>query len=244
MLPNSPADVGMVVSVVDGDTIEVRTDEGEQTVRLLATNAPERGECYAADALHHLVDTLVGSEIRLEVFGTDQFDRTLAHVFAGSRHVNLDMVTLGLSLASTPADDDPYGEAILDAERSAYADRVGLWGPEACGGGGDSPELSIAGESSQPDPDGPDDDNLHDEFIVIRNNGDTVVDLGGWAIRDESSRHRFRFADGTEIAPGHELSVSSDSPGWDPGGTPVWNNDGDMALLQKEDGAVVARWRY
>jgi hypothetical protein len=38
--------------------------------------------------------------------------------------------------------------------------------------------------------------------------------------------------------------VTSDNPGWEPGGTPVWNNDGDMALLLTTGGAVASRQRY
>ena len=38
--------------------------------------------------------------------------------------------------------------------------------------------------------------------------------------------------------------VTSADPGWDPGGGPVWNNSGDMALLLDRHGRVVARWRY
>jgi micrococcal nuclease len=213
-------------------------------VRLVAINAPDRGECLADQARDYLIDTLRGETVRVEEIGTDQFDRTLGHVFVGDRHVNLEMVTMGLALASTPEESDSYRRAILDAEEAAYSNGVGLWAVDACGGSGEPAALSIDSGSSQPDPGGPDGANLGAELIVIRNDGDDAVDLGGWMIRDESTRHRFTFAEGTSIAPGESISVSSDSSGWDPGDGPVWNNEGDMALIQDPAGNIVARWRY
>lgn len=235
---------GEVIWIHDGDTVDVGTADGTVTVRLVAINAPERGECFADQALDHLVGTLEGATVLIETAGIDQFDRTLAHVFAADRHVNLDMVAMGLALASTPDETDPYRAAILDAEESAYSNRTGLWATDACGDPGEPPALSIDTRASQPDPDGPDEANLHAELIVIRNEGDEPVDLDGWMIRDESARHRFTFAANASIAPGESLAVTSDSPGWEPGDGPVWNNGGDMVLVQDPDGNVVARWRY
>jgi endonuclease YncB( thermonuclease family) len=241
---DTPGVIGEVTWIADGDTLEVATADGALTVRLVAMNAPERGDCHADEALDHLIDTISGASVRLEIIATDQFDRALAHLFDGDRHLNLEMVSRGLAVAGTPDQDDPYGQTILDAEEHAYENRIGLWNPEACASRGEFPALTIDAGSSEPDPEGPDHENLGAELIVIRNDGDTVVDLEGWTIRDESSRHRFLFMAGMSISPGDEMLVTSDSPPWDPGGTPVWNNDGDMALLQNADGAVVARWRY
>lgn len=235
---------GEVTWVDDGDTIDVETEDGLVDVRLTAINAPDRGECFADRALDHLIQTLRRETVRLEATGVDQFDRTLAHVFADDRHVNLEMVVLGLALASTPESSDPHREALLEAEETAYSNRTGLWGVDACGGSGDLAAISIDPGSSRPDPDGPDDQNLQAEFIVIDNHGGETIGLDGWTIRDESTRHRFTFANGISIAPGDSIVVTSDSPGWDPGDSPVWNNDGDMALVQDPDGNVVARWRY
>src|SRR5690606_39787142 len=39
-----------VVSVIDGDTIVVESDDQEERVRLIGVNAPEAGECLAEEA--------------------------------------------------------------------------------------------------------------------------------------------------------------------------------------------------
>lgn len=233
---------GVVTWIADGDTIEIDSGDGAITVRLIAINTPEEGECFADAARDHLIDTLDGESVRVEAFGTDQFDRTLGHVFAGDRHINLEMVVGGWSLASTPGEDDPYGERILTAEEDAYSDGTGLWAPDACGDHDALPEVAIDPGESEPDPPGHDDLDLEGETLTLTSESSTGVDLGGWILRDESARHRYVFPEGTSIS--GKLVVSSAEGEWDPGDSPVWNNGGDMALLQLADGTVVSRWRY
>jgi hypothetical protein len=233
---------GEVTWIVDGDTIEVLGPQDEVTVRLASINAPERDECYSEPGLDHLIATLKGKTVSLEVIGEDQFGRLLAHVFAGDRHVNLELVEKGLALASTPEEGDVHGEAILDAEDEAFANRTGLWSETACGAT-QVPDVGFEPGFSVTDPAGPDDQDLSGEEIAVRNKGTEIVDLVGWILRDESSRHRFVFGD-IRIGGGETIVVSSGDVGWDPAGSPVWNNGGDMALLQLPDGTVVARWRY
>jgi hypothetical protein len=235
---------GVVSRVVDGDTIDVTTDGGSLTVRLVTTNSPEQGECLADRALDHLVDTLEGVGVTLEIVGTDQFGRTLAHVFEGSRHLNLEMVELGLSLASTPDTGDSHGSAILKAERQAYETGTGLWAATACGRSGPLPRIVIDIGESSPDPPGTDEEHLVLEAIVIVNEDAVAADLSGWILRDESSRHRFTFPDGIVLGPGERMTINSADSGWFPGDGAVWNNDGDLVVLQDPTGTVAARWRY
>jgi endonuclease YncB( thermonuclease family) len=235
---------GVVTRVDDGDTIEVEVSGQAVEVRLVAVNAPDRGECFAERSLNHLIETVRDHVVTLEVVGEDQFGRTLAHVFEGERHVNLEMVDLGHAFASTPEEDDPHAEAILRAEEEAYSSGRGLWAIDACGSEHPAPEVMIDPDRSDIDPDGPDASRLDDETIAIRNDGREALDLSGWIFRDESTRHRFTFPPGTTIAPGERVVVASSDPGWAPGRGAVWNNDGDMALLQLPDGTVVSRWRY
>jgi len=232
----------LVISVADGDSLEVRSEAGAETVRLAGINAPDRGECHA-DAARDNLAVLVEKTVRLVIVGSDQFGRTLAHVFHDEAHLNLDMVAAGLAIASNP-EDDPHGEAILFAEDRAYATGVGLWGSTACGSSRVPPTVEIDESGSTVDPGGPDDRDLSDELIVLVNRGSESVDLSDWVLRDESSRHRYTFDDGTALGPGASVVITSADPGWDPGDSPVWNNDGDMALLQDASGTVVARWRY
>lgn len=233
----------MVSWVYDGDTVQVTRPDGvELDVRMLGLNAPEDGECFHDAALDNAITLLEDAEVGLTETSTDQFGRTLAHVWAGSRHINLEIVEAGYAIATTPDDADPYGSRLLRAERSAAQAGRGLWGTDICGASGPVPDLRI--EVVEHDPPGHDDAGLEDEVVEVVNLGDAEVDVGGWTIRDESSRHRFRFPDGTLLAAGSRRSVSSADQGWDPGNSPVWNNDGDLAMLLDRRGRVVDAKRY
>lgn len=211
-------------------------------MRLAAINAPDFGECLHDEATAHLETTLSDAQISLEVVGIDQFDRTLAHVISEERHINLEMVSMGLALVSGP--DDAYQASLLDAEQLAFDSGLGLWAPEACGATPPLPDVAIDPTASEPNPRGPDEDRLGDEMVSIVNRGTATIDVGGWTVRDTSSRHRYIIPVGTVIGPGEVFEVRSDDPGWDPGDSPVWSNDGDMALLIDPLGTVVSRWRY
>jgi len=217
-----------VTWIYDGDTIAVDTEQGSIDVRLLDVNAPERDECFYGESLDYLIETLKGRDVSLDIDADpDQFGRTLAYVWDGERNVNLDLVQTGLAIATTSED----GKGFLADEEEAFRSGTGLWADNACGSG-PIPNVSIVALDSS------------GETIVIVNEETTTSDLSGWTLRDESSRHRYRFPTGSIIQPGARLTISSNNADWDPGGSPVWNNDGDMAMLLDRDGRVVDRWRY
>lgn len=229
-----------VVTVLDGDSVRVVVDGVTTEVRLLGINAPEIDECWADEA-RGVLQNLVEQEITFVEEGEDQFGRTLAHFYSGTRHINLALVEEGAAIAL--ATEHP---AFPAAEQAAFEDRLGMWSPTACG-----PEtpLEVLIEYVSFDAPGPDDENPNGEFVVVANEGPDA-DIGGWWIRDESSTHRFQFPDGFVLGTGDRVIIRSgcgqDGDGdlyWCADG-PVWNNDGDMALLLDAYGNVVDRWRY
>jgi len=164
-------------------------------------------------------------------------------VWAGDSFVNLDLVESGLAIATTPGAGEDEGAILLAAEESAFRAGIGFWDPVGCDqNAGAGVEITI--DTSGHDPPGPDDEVLEQEHVALVSNSGGQIDLSGWLLRDESSTHRYRLPPGSVLDPGQVLVVPSDHPGWDPGGSPVWNNDGDMALLLSPGGAVVARQRY
>jgi micrococcal nuclease len=233
---------GTVIRVNDGDSIVVATGSGDIEVRLMGINTPERDECLGQEAEGRLSDLVDGREVGLEAVGQDQFDRILAYVWIDDRLVNLDQVEDGLAIATTPEEGDPHGPAIIAAENLAFEEGLGMWSASACGASGPVPSVEVSGENSSFDPRGPDEELLGEEWITL--SSVESVELEGWVIRDESSQHRCHVPSGVQVDPGTELSVASNDPCWDPGGIPVWNNEGDMALLLDPSGRVVARYRY
>jgi endonuclease YncB( thermonuclease family) len=233
---------GVVSWIVDGDTVEVGVDSDVLTVRIAGINAPDRDECYYEEATDYLIDEIKGETVGLEILGTDQFDRTLAHLWIDDTLIGLTMVTDGLVLGPTPNPGDPHGDRILTAEDEAYSDGRGLWAHDACGASGPVPDVTI--DTRDYDPTGPDGEHLDLETVTVINNSDQPLDLTGWVLRDESSRHRFHFEASTSIEVGGSVTVRSSDRNWDPGSGAVWNNDGDMALLLDDFGRVIDRTRY
>ena len=234
---------GVVVEVEDGDTFVLGTAGGDLTIRLLGINAPEQDECGHDEAAAGLASHLGQGPLQVETHGEDQFGRTLGYVWAGDSFVNLDLVESGLAIATTPGPEDEEGANLLAAEESAYRSGIGLWDPVGCDGHAIA-DTQITIDISGHDPPGPDDEVLDQEHVALISNSDEPIDLSEWILRDESSAHRYRFPSGSVLEPGQVLVTPSDHPGWDPGGSPVWNNEGDMALLLSPGGAVVARQRY
>lgn len=236
--PTSASDTGSdtvtVEAVIDGDTFE----SGARRYRLDGVNAPDRGECGYDEARDWLADGIEGTTVDVGVTGTDQFDRSLVQVHSDGVWLNLALVSAGLAIATSAGED----HTLLEAEEQAYAERIGLWAPDACDAHGPIPLIRVVDLSF--DPPGPDEEDLAGERVVLANESDTPVDVAGWRIRDESSLHRFTFPPGTVLAPGETVTVTSADPGWVPGHSPVWNNGGDVVLVIDSFGRVVDRYRY
>ncbi len=230
----------MIATVSDGDSIGIEADAGSFQVRLYGINAPEAEECQGDEARRWLIANAGGSEVALQDIGTDRFGRTLALVWVGDRLLNLTLIEIGFAIALSDIDDDRLRERLVSAEEMAVAAGVGMWSPEACGTG---PRPPIVITSIDADPPGPDRVALDQEVVTLTNIGDRAVDIGGWTLRDESSTNRYRFPTGTVLDPGDEIRVDSGATGFG-SGTPVWNNDGDMAILLDSNGRYVSRLRY
>src|SRR4051812_26384574 len=76
---------GTVTGVVDGDTLDVRLNDGNrERVRLVGIDAPERGECYASEAASAARRLSQSKAVTLKGDATqatrDQYRRLLAYI--------------------------------------------------------------------------------------------------------------------------------------------------------------------
>jgi len=247
----APAETTTVTWVLDGDTFRVlpaagQDSESEETVRLLGINAPEKDECGGTESLDYAIDLLGRQEITLERHGFDEFGRTIAAAWLDGQFVNRTLVVEGHAVARA-AFDHPYEDELNQAEATAQDRLLGLW---SSGCRDSSTGVSIV--AVQADAPGRDDENPNGEWILIKNSSQTLIALGGWSLRDESTRHRFRFPDGIRVLPDAQVEIRSGcvedddlttAPDhlvlhWcDPDG-PVWSNGGDTAFLLTPAGAI------
>ena len=132
------SEVGQVVAIVDGDTIDVATEDGTVRVRLIGIDTPEIGrggeasECYAEEARTFLDELLYGQEVQLIGDATqadvDKYGRLLRHVYADDVDAAEAAITAGAGYEYTY--DTPYRDqhAHREAERTAADARSALWG--------------------------------------------------------------------------------------------------------------------
>jgi len=231
-----------VTTVFDGDSFEAIVDGATEEIRMLGINAPERFECWSAEARQATSDLLASGPVTLVTAGRDRFGRLLGYVGAGDVFVNASLVASGHAMVIT--NDHSFLDEFSEAEQAAFEAWFGLWGPEACG-----PDLGtdIRIEEVDGNPPGQDDDPGSGESALISNHGDQTVDLEGWVLRDESSTHRYEFPPGTELAPGGDLrifSICGVHPHCFGDRDTVWSNSGDTAMLLDTSGNVVDRVRY
>lgn len=133
-----------VTSVIDGDTLVVRTIDGSERLRIIGVDTPEIGrdgaadECYAQEARAYVDDALTGRIVQIYPDSTqddvDRYGRLLRHVRVDGRNFAETVIAAGAGIEYTY--DAAYAgqEAHLAAQDDARERRRGLWG--ACGGGG------------------------------------------------------------------------------------------------------------
>lgn len=241
-----------VVEVLDGDTIEVRFEDGsEDTVRLIGINSPEGGECFATDAKAGLADLIEGATVLLEPdqSNRDQFGRLLRYIWTtDEQHVNEITVGKGWAIAREYPPDTARADELAAAQDRAIQAQAGLWAPDACGTAvpADIPIVHI-----EYDAPGNDNFNLNGEWVEIFNGDSTAVDLTGWVLKDESASHRYLFPNGFTLQQSDTLRVytgcGQDTDGalyWCNTGSSIWNNGGDTAFLLDPAGNIVYSHAY
>ena len=140
----APTDgVDTVVSVSDGDTIDVDYGGAVETVRLLGVDTPETHhptrpvECYGAEASDRTAELLpAGTAIRLvrDTEARDRYGRLLAYVYRvdDGLFVNRSLAEDGYADALDIAPNGAHAAELARAVADARSAGLGLWG--ACGG--------------------------------------------------------------------------------------------------------------
>jgi len=71
---------GPVISVLDGDTIEVLHNHRAERIRLSGIDCPEKGQAYGNNAKYAASALVFGKEVTLQTYGKDKYGRILAVV--------------------------------------------------------------------------------------------------------------------------------------------------------------------
>lgn len=131
----APPEQGVVAGVVDGATLEVRSGDRVNRVRLEGLQiptvaAPDRpGQCLGPEASAILGGVApIGSELRL-VHGVDASGRAVVRAYTGNGLlVNAEVTRLGFAQV-VPSDDGPFTAELRRAAEEATAGQRGLHSP-------------------------------------------------------------------------------------------------------------------
>jgi micrococcal nuclease len=106
-------ETAQVVSVIDGDTIDVVIDGTEYRVRYVGVNTPERDEVCYQDATNANRDLVQGQTVTLvrDESDTDRFGRLLRYIYVGNVFVNDALVRNGWAEAVLYNPDDRHYNA-------------------------------------------------------------------------------------------------------------------------------------
>ncbi len=127
-----------VVSVIDGDTVELTIGGTRERVRLLGIDAPESvavnvpEQCFGAEASAALAELLppgTAVEITRDAESRDRYGRLLLYLVRSSDglFVNEWLVASGYAAAVSYEPNTAHRPALAGAERRATAGPTGLW---------------------------------------------------------------------------------------------------------------------
>ncbi len=223
-------DVKLIVRVIDGDTVEV---ESEEVVRLLGINTPEKGEDYYREAKEFLEGFVLNKSVRL-VYGKekkDMYGRTLAYLFLRDVNVNQKIIENGLGNFYYLSDKDVYFNGFVDVWEKCLERNINLCekSKNVCADCVLLKELDFI-----------------EEKVVLENSCSFACDLDGWTIKDEGRKkfvfENFILKDKVSIIVG-ESEDSSNVLFWNRKDY-VWTDSGDTLFLRDDKNKLVLWENY
>lgn len=115
-----------VISILDGDTIEVLHNQRPERIRLSGIDCPEKGQAFGKRAKQTASELVYGKEVSLQTHGYDKSKRTLADVILpDGTNVNQELVKDGWCWWYQKY---APGDTVLEGlEKEAREARKGLW---------------------------------------------------------------------------------------------------------------------
>ena len=134
-----------VVSVSDGDTIEVSKYGKTQKVRFIGIDTPETVDprkpvqCFGQEASQKTKSLLSNQNVKLEfdpiVGNEDKYGRLLAYVWLDGKLINQELLEQGYASEYTYRSQAyKYQSEFKSAQSSAKENGIGFWSEQTCSG--------------------------------------------------------------------------------------------------------------
>ena len=117
---------GPVVSVLDGDTLEVLHTQHPERIRLSGIDCPEKAQAFGQKAKHAASALAFGKEVTVQTHGHDKYKRTIGEVILpDGMNLNQELVKQGWCWWYRKY---ATGDTVLEGlETEAREARKGLW---------------------------------------------------------------------------------------------------------------------
>ena len=233
----NPQNYNTVTEVIDGDTFYLANGD---KVRMLGINTPESGKPYSEEATDFLTNMILGKEVTLvndsKNDDVDSYGRLLAHVYVNDIFVNYEIIKAGYAFWYPYTSGTDMDEMYEEAQQYASNNTAGLWT--------ESP-YNLTIDYIEYDPIGEEADG---EYLILTNHENYNVSMVGWFLQDEAAQTAYEFnftiSNNTSIRIYTGEGVDNSTTlywGWYQG---IWNNSGDFAIIQDQNGMMVDNYRY
>jgi len=137
-IPTALAVNATMISVVDGDTIDVGVGGHRERVRLIGIDTPETKkpntpiQCYGPEATKFTKSLLPKDtplHLERDVVARDDFGRMLAYVYTAGdgKFVNMTIIRQGYARPLTIRPNDAHADEFVAAAGTAQREHIGLW---------------------------------------------------------------------------------------------------------------------
>lgn len=243
---STQGETAVVLSVIDGDTIEVSMNGATYRVRYIGMDTPEVGQACGSEATQANAALVAGRTVRMvkDVSETDRYGRLLRYVYVGDTFVNGALVSGGWAVAKDYPPDTAMSatlHSLVSQGAGRGCDLVAAPLPTAVSPPPALPPVVAGGALRIIGVD------KRAEFVDIRNDSGADVSLAGWTLRSENGSQDCPL-DGV-LGAGQVLRIWAMAEdvgrgGYNCGfGKNIWNNsESDPAVLLDPSGAEVSRW--
>lgn len=116
------------VEVIDGDTLRVAAENGEEVkIRLYGVDCPEKGQLFGTAAKKAVQDLVLNKQVNIVVHDTDKYGRSVALVYGDDFSVQEQLLKQGLTWVYPEYCRIALCDGFYRLEEQARSVQAGLW---------------------------------------------------------------------------------------------------------------------
>jgi len=137
VIPTAKQEIIELIKVIDGDTIIVKINGEEKSVRLIGIDTPEKNECFEKEATRKAKELMENKKIKLEADNTqddkDKYDRLLRYIYLeDGTLINKKLIEEGFGTEYTYKVVYKFQTEFKGAEKMAKEEKIGMWADSVC----------------------------------------------------------------------------------------------------------------